>query len=246
MKTKPAYYRVIEFALWVILFLMLVWGVLYEVYRNPRLQLFGDLVYRVETDEKVVALTFEDGPKPGTTQQLLGVLQRENVLGTFYLNGLPMETNVNETKLIIKAGHEIGNHGYNHFKLVFKSYENIVEEIESTTKVMRELGYKGDITFRPPFGKSLFALPYYLKQKGITSVTWDVEPETFIDEEDTSEKIALRALEQVKPGSIISLHIMYEEFGASMGALPIIIRKLKKQGYRFVTVSELIKLRDKK
>ena len=85
-----------------------------------------------------------------------------------------------------------------------------------------------------------------MKQKGITSVTWDVEPETFIDEEDTSEKIAQRALEQVKPGSIISLHIMYEEFGASMGALPIIIRKLKKQGYRFVTVSELIKLRDKK
>ena len=242
MKTKPLYYRFIEFLLWVILAFMVVGGVLYEVYRNPRLHLFGDLVYRVEPDQKVVALTFSDGPKPGTTQELLSVLNREGVLGTFYLNGLPMEANPEETKLIIKKGHEVGSQGYSHFNMGEMSYEEIAEEIESTEKVIRELGYKGELTFRPPFGKGLFTLPSYLKDNGITNVTWDVEAETFIDEEDTTEKIVARTLEQVKPGSIILMHIMYEEHGQSMAALPIIIRKLKEQGYSFATVSELIKL----
>lgn len=245
MKTKPFYYRFIEFVLWIILAFMVVGGVLYEVYRNPRLQLFGDLVHRVQTDQKVVALTFSDGPKPATTQELLSVLKRENVQGTFYLNGLPMEINPKETKLIIKEGHEIGSQGYSHHNMGFMSYDEIAEEIESTEKIVRDLGYKGELTFRPPFGKGLFTLPSYLKDHGITNVTWDVESETFRDDEDTTDQIIARTLEQVKPGSIILMHIMYEEHGQSMAALPVIIRKLKEQGYSFKTVSELIKLEGK-
>lgn len=230
--------------LWVILAFMIVAGALYEVYRNPRLQLFGDVVHRVETDQKVVALTFDDGPKPGTTQALLSVLERENVLGTFYLNGLPMESSPDETKLIIKAGHEIGNHGYSHFKMLWMSYDKVAEEIESTEKIIKDFGYKKELTFRPPFGKSLFTVPYYLKKNHITNVTWDVEPETWT-EDDTAEKIVERTLEQVKPGSIILLHIMYDEYGQSLAALPEIIRKLKEQGYSFKTVSQLIELEGK-
>jgi len=242
MKTKIFYRRFIQFILWAFLAFMVISAVLYEVYRNPRLQLFGDLVYRVETDQKVVALTFDDGPKPVTTQALLGILKQENVLGTFYLNGVPMYANEKETKLIINAGHEIGNHGYTHSNMVKMSYEEVVKEIEDTTKIIKEYGYKGEMTFRPPFGKSLFKLPNYLKKNDIPLVTWDVEAATFVDGEDTTEKIVNRTLDQVKPGSIIIFHIMYEESGASLDALPTIIRKLKKNGYSFTTVSKLIKL----
>jgi len=233
--------RFINFLLWAFLAFMVIASVLYEVYRNPRLQLFGEFFHRVETDQKIIALTFDDGPKPVTTQALLGVLKRENVLGTFYLNGVPMYANEKETKLIIQEGHEIGNHGYTHSNMVRMSYDEIAKEVEDTTKLIRKYGYTDDLTFRPPFGKSLYKLPKYLKKEGIPIVTWDVEAASFIDGEDTTEKIVNRTLEQVKPGSIIIFHIMYEKSGASLDALPIIIRKLKEDGYSFTTVSELIK-----
>jgi len=233
--------RLVQFALWASVIFMLTVSGLYEVSRNPKLQLMGELVTHVNTDQKVVALTFDDGPKPGATQSLLEILKQEDILATFYLNGNPMQNNPRETKLIIDAGHEIGNHSMSHRRMVMMPYDEVAEEIESTTKIIREYGYTGNISFRPPYGKSLFVLPYYLKKNNITTVTWNVESETFIDGEDTPDKIIKRTLDQVEPGSIIIMHPMYDE-GACIEALPTIIRKLKEQGYAFTTVDKLISL----
>jgi len=239
MNTKSP---LLNYSLWFIVVLLALTLVFYEVYRNPRLQLFGELVTHIETDQKVVALTFDDGPKPGPTQILLEMLKAEDVQATFFLNGAPMSNNPRETKLIIDYGHEIANHGFSHRRLVFLPYHEIAQEIEETTKVMRELGYQGNINFRAPYGKSLFVLPYYLQKNNITSITWNVESETFRDGEDTADQIIQRTLDQTQPGSIILLHPMYGD-GASLDAVPTIIRKLKEQGYSFVTVNQLLSMR---
>lgn len=239
MKTDS---RILNAFLWLIVVLLAATLVLYEVYRNPKYQLFGELVSRVETEQKVVALTFDDGPKIDSTQTLLGMLKQENVLATFFLNGGSMSNNPRETKLIIDAGHQVANHGYSHRRLAMMPYDEIASEIEDTSKIIRDAGYTGDIVFRPPYGKSLFLLPYYLHKHDLISVTWDVEAETFRDGEDTSDQIVQRTLEQVRPGSIIIMHVMYGD-GESLNAVPSIIHGLKMQGYSFVTVDKLLSMR---
>lgn len=212
-----------------------------ELSRNHKFQFFGELVYRAKTDEKVVALTFDDGPTPLRTQQILKILHRENVQATFYLNGKSIAKNPLETKRIVEAGHEIGNHSYSHKRMVLMSYDEVAREIEDTTQQIREIGYQGPIRFRPPFGKKLFMLPYYLAKQNIMTITWDVETETFNPGQDTPDKIYRRAIEQTQPGSIILLHVMYGD-GSSLKAVPRIIQTLKADGYRFATVEQLLSL----
>ena len=218
--------------------------ILFEISRSDQFQFFGKLIYEVDTKEKIVALTFDDGPTIKGTDPVLKVLKDHDIKATFYLNGSSIKKSPKLTRQIIDAGHEIGNHSYSHKRMVFMSYSEVAREIESTTKLIKELGYEGEIRFRPPFGKKLFVLPYYLSKNDLTTITWSVETETFNPGEDTPELIIKRAMTSVKPGAIILLHVMYGD-GASLKALPEIITRLKQQGYSFTTVSELIALSEK-
>jgi len=107
--------------------------------------------------------------------------------------------------------------------------------------LIRDLGYQEKIHFRPPYGKKLFMLPYYLEQQGITTVMWSVAPENYNAHQQSAEDIVRKTLDAVKPGAIILLHANYRE-GTTRRALPEIITQLKKRGYEFTTVSELITL----
>ena len=96
----------------------------------------------------------------------------------------------------------------------------------------------------PPFGRKLFTLPLYLEERGITSITWDVAPETWDDTVQATEEIVQDVLNRTRPGSIVLLHVMYASRKNTMAAVPEVIRGLKGKGYRFVTVSELLAYRD--
>jgi peptidoglycan/xylan/chitin deacetylase (PgdA/CDA1 family) len=96
----------------------------------------------------------------------------------------------------------------------------------------------GPITFRPPYGKKLWTLPKYLSDHDRTTVTWDVEPDAAPDA--SADQIVTQTVNAVRPGSIILLHVMYEGRGASRAAIPRIVSELSADGYRFVTVSDLI------
>lgn len=214
---------------------------LYQISRNHQFQFFGDLVYEVDTKQKIVALTFDDGPTYKGTKPVLKILKKHNIKATFYLNGKQIQTKPELVRQLIDAGHEIGNHSYSHKRMVFMSLDEIAKEVESTNQLIRAFGYRDEIHFRPPYGKNLFMLPYYLAKNDITTVTWDVETETFNEAQDTPELIVKRTMDDVKPGSIILLHVMYGN-GSSLKALPEIITQLKKRNYSFATVNELIKL----
>ena len=218
---------------------------LFYLSRNSQYQLFGELVYRVETDQKVVALTFDDGPTPKGSDAILDLLAKENIKSTFFLNGSWIKRYPELTKKIMEQGHELANHSYSHHRMVFMSPSRVKKEVDDTTNEIQKLGYKGEIRFRPPFGKRLVTLPRYLSKIGMTTVTWDVAPETFEPELDTPDQITKRALDGVKPGSIVVLHVMHDG-PPTLEALPNIISGLKRRGYKFATVDTLLKLNTEK
>jgi chitin deacetylase len=115
-------------------------------------------------------------------------------------------------------------------------------EIETTDKLIRDAGHRGEVLFRPPYGKKLFALPFYLWRNNRKSITWDVEPESFPEVASNAERIADYVNSKAKPGSIIILHVMYPSREESMKSVKSIIEKLRTQGYEFKTVSELLAL----
>lgn len=117
-------------------------------------QLYGGLTYKVETNQKVVALTFDDGPTENV-DDILTLLNDHNIKATFFLIGNEIEKNQEEAKAIVNEGHQIGNHTYSHQHMIFKSPWFIKEEIEKTDELIRHGGYKGEIDFRPPKEKRL-------------------------------------------------------------------------------------------
>lgn len=224
-----------------VLLALLAAGLISWRFSNARtLQLFGEIVPRVETAAPVVALTFDDGPLPGATERVLQMLEAHQARATFFLSGEAIEEHLSEAERIVGAGHEVGNHSYTHPMLLGLSLDRIQSEIEQTDAQIRRAGYKGEIHFRSPYGKKYVALPYYLARTQRKNIFWDVEPESYREVAKDADRITAHVMENVRPGSIILLHVMTRRRAESLEAVPQIIQALRQRGYRLVTVSELL------
>lgn len=212
---------------------------LLQVSKSRTFQFFGSIVSRVDTEEKVIALTFDDGPE-SYTNEILSVLKKKQVKATFYVIGERLQENLGIGKRITDEGHELGNHSHTHQRFLFKSQSFIDSEIQRTNQLIRETGYGGAITFRPPYGKKLFGLPWYLNKHDIETIMVDVEPDSY---GTTSDFFVEYTVANTKAGSIILLHPFCETCGEARKAVPLIIDALKEKGYSFVTVSELLSRR---
>ncbi|MEH7388299.1 polysaccharide deacetylase family protein [Bacillus sp. JJ1521] len=217
----------------VIIFLML-FGT-YKLMNSRSFQLFGGLTQQVETNQKVIALTFDDGPSE-KVNEILPLLENYNVKATFFLIGQDIEKFPEEAKNIVEAGHQVGNHTYSHNRMVFKEPSYIKEEIEKTDQLIRGAGYNGEIDFRPPNGKKLVGLPYYLNKQNKDTITWNIEPDSY---HTTPVDIINYVKNTIQPGSIILLHPMYDDIDKVLAEIEGIIQTLQKEGYTFVTVNEL-------
>ncbi len=206
-------------------------------------QLFGEIVARVETERPVVALTFDDGPTAGFTPEVLAILRERGVKATFFLTGKETEENLPQARMIVGEGHQIGNHSYTHSNMMLMGPTRIGQEIERTDAAIRAAGYEGEIMFRPPYGKKLLTLPWYLSRHERKTIMWDVEPESFPDVAADTAAFAKHVIEQTKSGSIIIMHVMYGRREISRQALPSIIDGLRQRGFEFVTVSQLLENR---
>jgi peptidoglycan-N-acetylglucosamine deacetylase len=215
-----------------------------ELANSRTYQAFGEIVPRVNVSQKVVALTFDDGPTQNGTDKLLTELKNLDIRATFFLTGAELEQNPLEGQKIAAAGHEIGNHSYSHVRMFFVTPSFVENEIETTDKFIRATGYQGPIHFRPPYGKKLFVLPYYLSKTNRKTVTWDLEPDSYPKIAESSDKIAQHVAENVKPGSIILLHVMYANRKPSFEAVGKIVSALREKGYQFKTVSELLAMKE--
>ncbi|WP_433594834.1 polysaccharide deacetylase family protein [Lysinibacillus xylanilyticus] len=218
----------------ILLIFLLLLGT-YKLMNSRTYQLFGGLTNQIETNQKVVALTFDDGPADNTNQ-ILSLLEEYNAKATFFLIGAEIEKFPEEARRIAEEGHQIGNHTYSHNRMIFKTPSYYKDEIEKTDQLIRDTGYKGEIDVRPPNGKKLIGLPYYLNKHKRETITWNLEPDTFYT--TVSDKVKY-VTENIEPGSIILLHPMYDKTGKALQTIEGILQKLSNEGYTFITVNEL-------
>jgi peptidoglycan/xylan/chitin deacetylase (PgdA/CDA1 family) len=212
-----------------------------EVVNSSTFQLFGDYVARVDTNDRVVALTFDDGPSPWHTPKVLNELDRHRVKATFFMMGRNVERYPDLARDVLRRGHEIGNHSYSHPKLILMSPRSVRDEIERTDKLLRDIGVSGEIHFRAPHASKFIVLPCVLGQMGKLDVLGDVSAEEW--RQQPAAVMTESILRQVRPGSIIGMH---DPAGAeSLQTLKDILPALIAQGYRFETVSELVRRRAK-
>jgi peptidoglycan-N-acetylglucosamine deacetylase len=212
----------------------------YQISKSRTFQFFGEIVPRIDTRQKVVALTFDDGPTPGVTEEVLSILNEAGVKATFFVIGVNLERNLEDGRKIVAAGHELGNHTYSHKRMVLKTPSFIESEIARTDQLIRQAGYQSAIHFRPPYGKKLILLPYFLARTSRKTITWDVEPDSYPEIAADSNKIVAHVMEKTRPGSIILLHVMSDSRSESLKAVKGVISGLKGQGYSFKTVSEIL------
>lgn len=205
-----------------------------------RFQLFGKMITRVKTAEKVVALTYDDGPNPPYTEALLDVLNRSNAKATFFVIGKSAETNETTVQRMLAEGHELGNHSYSHTKLINQKLSVVRAEVDKTDEVLKKAGVKSTIHFRAPLGLKRVRLPWELARRRKTNILWDVDPQDYKDH--TPEEIANFVVGNVKPGSIVLMHDGGGDRVRTVKATGLIATELQKQGYQFKTVSELMAL----
>lgn len=210
----------------------------YKLMNSRTYQLFGNITKQVETTQKVVALTFDDGPTENVNM-ILPLLEKYHAKATFFLIGEEIETHPDEAKKIVEQGHQIGNHTYSHNRMVFKTLSYYKKEIEKTDLLIRNAGFKGEIDVRPPNGKKLIGFPYYLKKHHRDTITWNLEPDSYYSL--ATDKINY-VEENIEPGSIILIHPMYDKTDNTLQTIEGILQELSNEGYTFVTVNELQEL----
>lgn len=179
-----------------------------------------------------VALTFDDGPHPVYTPQLLDGLKERGVHATFFVVGKNILGNEALLKRMETEGHLIGNHTYSHVKLSELDIARACAEVEKTNALICEVTGKEPEFIRPPFGEWKKAMECSFE---MIPVLWDVDPLDW-----TTKNTALvveRVLKDTKPGDIILLHDYYQ---SSVDAALEIVDALTERGYKFVTVDELI------
>ena len=201
-------------------------------------QFVGESVRRVETHEKVVALTYDDGPNPFGTQAVLDLLARRNVHATFFLVGNRVQQYPELAQKIWQAGHQVGNHSWSHSLLMFKTYATVWQEVEKTDLLLRQLGYTDEIYFRSPHGMKFISLPRVLNTMHKKNILFDVVAWDW--RSPGAPKIARKVLHEVRPGSIILLHDGVGKQSDTLKAVDHIITTLKDRGFKFVTVAELL------
>jgi peptidoglycan/xylan/chitin deacetylase (PgdA/CDA1 family) len=197
-----------------------------------------------ETNSKISALTFDDGPSPKWTPLLLDLLKKYSVKATFFVVGEKIVMHKELALRIQREGHTIGQHTYYHNRMIFKSQRFIRNDLKKMDELFHSVGLGETVYFRPPYGSKLLALPYELKMTKKIMITWNVEPKAQYDRDSiNAEEISSYIIENTKPGSIILLHD-----GWSGDPKPFLqtvektITGLKKKGYKFVTVEAGLRL----
>jgi len=190
--------------------------------------LFPSLVWRKETLDKKIWLTFDDGPTPKITPWILSVLKKENVKATFFLVGEQIEEFPELVGAIIKDGHTIANHSYSHKNGWFTNKEKYLVDIENCQVLM-----PNNKLFRPPYGKITKAQIAGLKEK-YKIILWDVLSYDF--KQNTSpKKVQENIIQNTTSGSIIVMHNNQMSFKNLEPILEKTIQQLKTKGYNFST-----------
>lgn len=211
----------------------------------PANHFYGPVFSESRTSQKLVALTFDDGPYPPYTGQILDVLKERQVPATFFVIGQNAARYPDLIRRIAAEGHQLGNHTYNHVDLLKFDREAIIEEVARTNAVLAGILGHAPHVMRPPHGFRDAVVMEAMAECRLNVVEWSVSSRDWVN--PGAEVIAERTLSKVKNGSVILLHDG-DGIAASLpriqtvAATRIIIDRLVAQGYQFVTVDEILKV----
>ncbi|WP_246066897.1 polysaccharide deacetylase family protein [Paenibacillus koleovorans] len=191
--------------------------------------------------KKQVALTFDDGPDMTYTPQVLDVLKANHVKATFFLTGVRAEANPSVVKRIAGEGHAIGNHSYNHPLFTKLSLSEYQHQIDRTSTILKsQIGYMPRL-IRPPYGEISEDQLIWTKSQQYLIVNWNVDSEDW--KSPAADKITAMILNHTRAGSIVLQHSAggeKQDLSGTVAALRAVIQQLKKDGYEFVTVPQLL------
>jgi peptidoglycan-N-acetylglucosamine deacetylase len=225
----------------------------------PRSQWLGRAHYQGKTPKKLAALTFDDGPHPPFTNEVLDILRRENVCATFFLCGRNIDAHPDLARRIVDEEHLIGNHTYSHPYLYFQSRADIRRELDLTQQAIRRATGRNCKLFRPPYGARWVGLYPELRARQMDLIAWSCWPETH----STASEIVADAMRHLRPGAVYLLHDGIQAPGGFFArksrqaesqveaedrvkrmieALPALITKIRAQGYELVDVAQMFEL----
>ncbi|MDR1775372.1 MAG: polysaccharide deacetylase family protein [Actinomycetes bacterium] len=189
---------------------------------------------------KVVALTFDDGPNPGETTSILKVLAAADVKATFFMLGRNVKTYPDLTRAVAEGGHQIAIHGYSHDSLAKMKPPKIESELLESVKAVKDAADVDVTWMRPPYGAVNSMVYSLLGEHKLKVALWDVDPVDY--GRPGASVIASRVVKRVHPGAVVLMHDGGGDRTQTVKALKTIIKKLKKKGYRFVTIDQMYQL----
>ncbi len=199
----------------------------------------GIVTWDVPMDKKIIAFTFDDGPNVIYTPKILEVLERYDARATFFMIGFRMQREPQLVQDVLKKGHEIGNHTMNHLYARNSTSQKIQKDILDGQKYIEKWS-KDSFLFRPPGGYVNETVFTTVKQQGGHIVLWSWHQDPRDWSSPGVNKIANHVIKNARGGDIVLLHDGGGNRNQTVEALKVILSTLKKQGYRFVTVSELL------
>ena len=204
----------------------------------------GQILWDIDTSEKIVALTFDDGPHAKYTSEVLDILEKYEAKGTFFLVGELAENNPEVVWRMYEDGHELANHTYTHpFRTTIPK---LLDEIKQTNETIYSITGYSPRLFRPVEGQYTDALIDAVTKEGYKVVMWSWHLDTEDWKDPGVNKIVKKVVEGTTPGDVILFHDGGGNREQTVKALEKIIPILKKEGYEFVTVTKLLKLQAEK
>ncbi|MBM7654969.1 polysaccharide deacetylase family protein [Neobacillus cucumis] len=199
------------------------------------------LINEVNTSEKMIAVTFDDGPNPVYTTQLLDIFSEVQGKATFFMIGEQMNRHPEIVRKVYEQGHEIGNHTYSHAKMTELAEAECVEEVIRNEQLIYQLTGQKPVVLRPPYLDYNHETVSFMQQKGYPMIgALNLEAHDW--EMPGVNHILSKSRECVKNGSILIFHDGYGDRSQSIEAVRILVSELKFQGYQLVTVSELLRM----
>jgi len=210
----------------------------------PSSQWLGPSLVRGAADGKRIALTFDDGPAPPFTEQILDILRARGIAATFFVCGRNVERHPDVVRRIVAEGHALGNHTYSHPFLCFRTRRSMAREIDRTQEAVRKITGESPTVFRPPYGVRWLGLWRVLGERGLRLVMWS---DSGLDWRQGAEAIVSTAVGDLRPGAILLLH---DGHGArppdqvdrshTVKALPRIIDWAISKGFSFVPLRDFL------
>ncbi len=193
----------------------------------------------LDTPRKVIALTFDDGPWPNSTTQILRILEEHQIQGTFFLVGQAVKAYPNLVKTIAQSGHAIGNHSWSH---PYHAMNPTIaaSQIDRTTQIIEEITGEKSVLFRPPGGFMNNGLVAHAQKNNYAVVMWSADSLDYT--QPSASKLLNNVLRQVSNGGIVLMHDGGGNRTQTVAALPLLIHELKQRHYQFVTIPELFHL----